>query len=151
MSVEDGNKPKGRPLANDVHVLPGNDTLVAQGAADALDVPIRSGLTRGTLQYMSPEAQFIPSELCSSQKLGIKNQDADPVNHPSHYTSHPARCRCGASIECIQVTEHMGFNLGNVVKYLWRNEKKGTPLEDLKKAAWYLAREIQRREKDLQN
>jgi hypothetical protein len=71
----------------------------------------------------------------------------DPVNHPAHYTSHPARCVCGRGVECIQITEHMGFNVGNVVKYLWRADEKGAPIEDLKKARWYLDREIQRRER----
>lgn len=64
---------------------------------------------------------------------GAKN---DPVNHPAHYTSHPS------GVECIQVTEHMSFNLGNVVKYLWRADEKGAPLQDLEKARWYLDREI---------
>lgn len=62
----------------------------------------------------------------------------DPVNHPVHYTSHPS------GVECIDITEHMGFNLGNAVKYIWRADlKNGT--EDLEKARWYLNREIQRR------
>jgi hypothetical protein len=69
----------------------------------------------------------------------------DPIN-PAHYTSHPARCECGAGIECIQITEHMGFCLGNVVKYVWRADLKGG-IEDLKKARWYLDREIELREK----
>lgn len=63
----------------------------------------------------------------------------DPVNHPAHYTSHPS------GVECIQVTEHMGFNLGNAVKYIWRADEKGNALEDLKKAAWYVQRELERR------
>lgn len=62
----------------------------------------------------------------------------DNVNHPKHYTSHPA------GIECIQVTEHMNFNLGNAVKYIWRCNEKGDPVENLKKAVWYLNREIDR-------
>jgi len=65
---------------------------------------------------------------------------ADPVNHPDHYTSHPS------GVEVIQITEHMNFCLGNVVKYVLRADAKGKPLEDLKKAAWYLDREIKRRE-----
>ena len=66
----------------------------------------------------------------------------DPINHPKHYTSHPS------GVECIQVTEHMNFNLGNVVKYLWRSDNKHqTPVEDLKKARWYLDREIERIQK----
>lgn len=65
----------------------------------------------------------------------------DPVNHPKHYTGHPS------GIECIQITEHMGFCLGNAVKYIWRADLKNDAIEDLKKAAWYLDREIKRREK----
>lgn len=67
---------------------------------------------------------------------------SESVNHPAHYTSSPARCGCGAGIECIQITEHMGFCLGNAVKYIWRAELKGNALEDLKKARWYIDRQI---------
>lgn len=71
--------------------------------------------------------------------------EADPegVNHPQHYNVHPS------GVECIEVVRHMNFNLGNVVKYLWRAGIKNTqvPLQDLKKAAWYLNDEIERREK----
>ena len=64
----------------------------------------------------------------------------DPVNRPSHYTSHPS------GIECIQVTESMGFCLGNAIKYIWRADLKHDALEDLRKAVWYIEREIARRE-----
>ena len=67
--------------------------------------------------------------------------DHDPVNHPKHYTAHPS------GVECIQIAEHFGFCLGNAIKYIWRAGEKGSALEDLKKARWYLDREIQRREK----
>lgn len=63
----------------------------------------------------------------------------DQVNHPEHYTEHPS------GIECIQVTEHMGFNLGNAVKYIWRCDLKLDAIEDLKKAVWYIEREISKR------
>ena len=49
-------------------------------------------------------------------------------------------------MECIQITEHFNFCLGNAIKYIWRAGQKGDALEDLKKARWYLDREIQRRE-----
>jgi len=66
----------------------------------------------------------------------------DAIN-PPHYQSHPS------GIECIQVTEHMNFCLGNVVKYVFRCAyKHSSPLEDLRKAAWYLNREIARVEAD---
>ena len=65
----------------------------------------------------------------------------DIVNQPPHYTEHPS------GIECIQVTEHMGFNLGNAIKYIWRCDLKKDAIEDLKKAKWYIDREIDRRVK----
>jgi hypothetical protein len=67
----------------------------------------------------------------------------DPVNHPKHYTTHPS------GVECIQITEHMGFNLGNAIKYLWRAGLKDgeDELKDLKKAIWYINRELERRSK----
>lgn len=67
---------------------------------------------------------------------------ADAVNHPSHYNSHPS------GIEAIQVCEHFPFSIGNVIKYLWRSGLKGDDVEDLKKARWYLDREIQKRESE---
>ena len=66
---------------------------------------------------------------------------SDPVNHPSHYTSHPS------GVECITVTEHMGFNLGNAVKYIWRADLKDNAMEDLDKAEWYIKREKLRRQR----
>ena len=67
------------------------------------------------------------------------NVEHDAVNCPKHYTQHPS------GVECIVVTEHMNFCLGNAVKYIWRADGKGDALEDLKKARWYLNREIERR------
>ena len=66
----------------------------------------------------------------------------DNVNHPAHYTQHPS------GVECIEIAEWMSYNIGNVFKYCWRGGLK-TPdvLEDLRNAAWYLDREIERLEK----
>jgi hypothetical protein len=66
----------------------------------------------------------------------MSTQTPDAVNHPQHYTSHPS------GIECIQITEHMGFNLGNALKYIWRCDLKKDAVEDLQKAIWYIEREI---------
>lgn len=91
----------------------------------------------------------------------------DMVNHPPHYNNHPS------GIECIQITRHMNFNIGNAVKYLWRAGLKADPpplydgkimlpthvkeelyfgdkkkhIEDLKKSVWYINDEISRLEK----
>jgi len=65
----------------------------------------------------------------------------DIVNHPPHYTTHPS------GIEVIDITEHMCFNIGNCIKYTMRAGIKGGPenyVQDLKKAQWYLDREIKR-------
>ena len=75
-----------------------------------------------------------PYKMTRSQKEVM----TDSVNHPKHYTSHPS------GVECIQVTEHMSFNLGNAVKYIWRSDLKGKEIEDLRKARWYIDREIER-------
>lgn len=65
----------------------------------------------------------------------------DNVNHPTHYTEHPS------GVECIQITEHMNFCLGNAIKYIWRADLKGKDIEDLQKAVFYINREIERRTK----
>lgn len=65
----------------------------------------------------------------------------DPVNHPPHYNSHPS------GVEAITICEHMNFCIGNAIKYLWRADRKGAPIEDLEKAVWYIRREIERRKK----
>ena len=70
------------------------------------------------------------------------SEEVDPVNKPAHYRQHPS------GVECIQITEHMNFNLGNAVKYVWRaGLKSPSAIEDLKKASWYINREIERLEK----
>jgi hypothetical protein len=61
------------------------------------------------------------------------------VNKPPHYTDHPS------GVECIEIAEHMNFCLGNALKYIWRADLKGNAVEDLKKARFYIDREIERR------
>lgn len=64
----------------------------------------------------------------------------DNVNHPKHYTSHPS------GIECIDITRHYCFSVGNAIKYLWRAglkkdaslEDKQKEIEDLEKSIWYI-------------
>ena len=68
-------------------------------------------------------------------------REEDQVNHPKHYTSHPS------GVECIDIVEHMNYNLGNSVKYIWRADLKGKDIQDLEKAEFYIRREIERRKK----
>ena len=77
--------------------------------------------------------------------MASKNKN-DQINHPKHYTSDPS------GIECIDVTRHRNFNIGNAIKYLWRAGLKedkdrkiiDKQIEDLNKAVWYLVDEIHR-------
>lgn len=60
---------------------------------------------------------------------------SDTVNHPTHYGQVPG-------VECIDVVENFPFNRGNAIKYLWRAGAKGDTAEDLRKAIWYIQREL---------
>lgn len=74
----------------------------------------------------------------------------DNVNHPSHYTSHPS------GIECITITRHYCFSIGNAIKYLWRaglkhdlgRKPKDKEIEDLHKAIWYIEDRIKQLENE---
>ncbi len=61
----------------------------------------------------------------------------DAIN-PPHYQAHPS------GVECITITKHMNFCLGNAIKFIWRAGLKGDAIEDLEKARWYLDCEIAR-------
>src|SRR5699024_290188 len=83
--------------------------------------------------------QYATSAAKTDDETGDKMTDHDTVNHPQHYTCHPS------GVECIKITRHMNFNLGNVYKYVWRAGLKSVnPIEDLEKAAFYIQDEISR-------
>lgn len=66
----------------------------------------------------------------------MKNYTPDPVNRPKHYNMHPS------GIQCIEITQHMDFCTGNAIKYIWRHNNKQNPVQDLRKAIWYLEQKI---------
>ena len=96
---------------------------------------IRNGVTVSCLDYENEDLKKIKD---LKEKEDSKGKEM--VNHPSHYNQ---------GIEAIDYIEShkMNFNIGNVIKYVTRAKHKGTELEDLKKASWYLNREIERLEK----
>jgi hypothetical protein len=71
----------------------------------------------------------------------VSEPKADMVNHPPHYTWLPH------GLEAIDITEQFNFNLGNALKYVIRSRHKGSEVQDLKKARWYIDREITRLER----
>lgn len=123
-TVEDFPFPGTVSVQIDGHEFPCN--LLASTLTDATSPAPEPHAV--ALDYSYPEAPYPETPI-------------DTVNHPPHYTSHPS------GVECIQITEHMGFNLGNALKYIWRADLKGNALEDLEKARWYLDREIAKRAK----
>ena len=69
----------------------------------------------------------------------------ETVDHPPHYLAHPS------GVECIEIAEAYPFNVGAAIKYLWRAGLKGGThekrVEDLRKAAWFVQREVARVER----
>lgn len=70
----------------------------------------------------------------------FKMSEHEAVNHPDHYNK--------LGVECIEVVRHFNFNRGNAIKYIWRAGHKGSTVEDLQKAIWYLNDEIKRLESE---
>lgn len=85
--------------------------------------------------YLGEPIQIEPDNLVTEWVPG-----PDLVKHPPHYESHPS------GVECIEITRHMGYCLGNAMKYIWRADLKEDALADLRKAREYLDFEIELRE-----
>ena len=79
-----------------------------------------------------------PNYFYADSETQTLKEKRSSIQNPPHYNKHPS------GIECIQITRHMNFNLGNAVKYIWRADLKNDAIEDLKKAAWYIQDEIQK-------
>lgn len=75
-----------------------------------------------------------PSVYIRPETRPVAPETKDMVNHPPHYNKLP--------VQCIEITRHLGFNLGNAIKYMWRCNDKGTKVQDLEKAIWYIKDEI---------
>jgi len=83
-----------------------------------------------------PTEDFMLANMPVNMKAGFEE---DPVNHPPHYNAYKG-------LEVIDLVEQMNFCRGNAVKYIARAglKSKGTEIQDLEKAAWYIQREIAR-------
>ncbi|MCC2279539.1 DUF3310 domain-containing protein [Streptomyces sp. ET3-23] len=132
---------EGQPYPNDVQLRNGGALCFTD---DELMPAVESnpgrrllnetgGLALGVDTYKAQEV--MKAALSPSSSLA---PPTSTVNHPAHYTSHPS------GIECIEITKHMNFPLGNAIKYLWRADLKGNAVEDLEKAKRYIEIEIER-------
>jgi hypothetical protein len=104
------------------------ETLRAE--ADYLNVDRNEEYIQGIMGH--------PSEELMGDYTWEDRPTHDKVNHPSHYLAHPS------GVECITITEHFNFCIGNAIKYLWRSGLKENAVEDLRKSIWYIEREIER-------
>lgn len=104
------------------------------GESDAPCCECKHRFEPGTMARLKAKDCFKPKEEKADDEI-------DMVNHPPHYVGH--------GIEPIEFIEshNLNFNLGNVIKYVSRAPFKGTELEDLEKAKWYLEREIKKHDK----
>ena len=91
---------------------------------------------------MSDEFWITEDGIVEYDELPVSEHDM--VNEPPHYRWLPM------GIEAIDITELFNFNLGNALKYVLRSKHKGREIEDLKKAQWYITREIKRMEREMQ-
>ena len=99
-------------------------------------------MTKGYQSSTPNEQRFVEYY---DQANEMKKQ-IDMVNHPKHYTSDPS------GVECIEITRHRNFNIGNAIKYLWRaglkesvgKDVREKQVEDLRKAVFYINDEITR-------
>ena len=91
--------------------------------------------------FLTPESlndQYAEIEQVRQQTDSLPEFKHDFVNHPKHYCDHPS------GIECIEITRHHDFAIGNAIKYLWRAGLKDSnnEIQDLKKAVWYIQDKI---------
>lgn len=124
--VEDNDVPDG-----EMHVYEGDEFVAS--------VPV-SAVT----DYVETlcECDVETATWCEDHFIESVSKSNDPVSWPAHYTEHPS------GVECIEITEHMNFCLGNAMKYIWRaGLKSDDVIQDLEKAAWYIDREIERLKK----
>ena len=83
----------------------------------------------------------------SDAAIGGQEAKADPVSSPSHYRAGSVECIDAIDAALAGVKDPLsGFYIAQVIKYVWRHEQKGKPVEDLKKSRWYLDRLIKRLE-----
>lgn len=135
------------------------DPEVENLAADAVEVPegkdyfylfddgnylfskIEMGYRDATISWQRHPSQTLNDKVALAE-VARQEFKADNVNHPSHYTTHPS------GIECIEITRHHDFAIGNAIKYLWRAGLKGSDneVQDLKKAVWYIQDKIKQLE-----
>jgi hypothetical protein len=130
----------------EAHECEGTRRAAAEEAA-AREEAERNARIEESLAHLEIVMQEYNQPVCDSQGIwdnfaswGDNPDKDDPVSHPKHYTSHPS------GVECIDITKHYNFQVGNAMKYLWRQGLKNDPgldpvekqIQDCEKAIWYI-------------
>jgi hypothetical protein len=87
-----------------------------------------------------------PKEFAEIARAAMENAEAERNGVEYSDSINPDHYKWIKGVECYEVTSHFNFNLGNAIKYIWRCNYKGSKVEDLKKAIWYLQKEIEKEE-----
>jgi len=135
--------------SGEIIVNQGNPITWPADASDGMQaiVDVKAGTLRFAYDgWPRSHTEFVVSEYVEPFVPFVSVEDSDPVNRPSHYTA--GGIECIDAIKASMSTEaFLGFLKGNVQKYMWRYEKKVAPVEDLKKAQWYLSKLIEEQER----
>lgn len=140
---------KDNPLFyNDVEIAKYGDIIVYNPSKGYKNITTGVSINTQAAIAVGLEGMLDTTELSPAFNIDTENSNEDNVNHPKHYTKHPS------GIECIEITQYYNFCVGNAIKYLWRNgikteqgmSNKEKQIEDLKKAIWYINKEIERLE-----
>lgn len=107
-------------------------TQLYKMAGNSICVPVVQGILKNLIATRMTEAKM------EQTQTQIHPQTEDVVNHPKHYEAESITI----TVQPLDLCEQCSFTLGNALKYIFRYEHKGKPLEDLKKAQFYLNRFI---------
>lgn len=114
-----------------------HNTLTDEEMKKQLDVEVTTvSLTAEEINERLKGSTLRKDDPYGARKVIKEIQEREMVNHPDHYQ--------GDNFEVIDIIEdyNLGFCLGNAIKYILRADKKGNRKQDLKKAIWYIQREV---------
>jgi hypothetical protein len=113
-----------------------NQAEIARRKKAMLEIDERGQISQLVNLQKQIREEIQEKDLYGARKVAKQITEREMVNHPDHYQ--------GNKFEVIDVIEDydLGFSLGNAIKYILRADKKGNRKQDLKKAIWYIQREI---------
>jgi len=114
-----------------------NQAEIARRKKAMLEIDERGQISQLVNLQKQIREEIQEKDLYGARKVAKQITEREMVNHPDHYQG-------SGGMEVIDIIENydLGFSLGNAIKYILRSNKKGSANQDLKKAIWYIQREI---------